>query len=492
MARRNANGEGTIYRRKDGRYEGAVYVLTTSGTRKRVRVYGATRAEVSKKLTEAKAKNDQGIPVADRSWKLGEYLDYWLEEVVKPGKKPKTYEQYELVTRRNLKPSLGQRYLSKLTVRDVQTFINQQSVDGYSARRVEMIRNTLSSALTRAMKEELVNRNVARLVDLKAPETGAEAVEVAPWSFDEVQRFLSVARTHRLYPAFLLALFYGMRRGEILGLAWKDINLSDNTLSLRQQLQRVGRELLLTSLKTKTSRRDLPLVEDMTKALEELRALELPVSEEDLVFRTNVGTPIEPRNFVRTFWKLCEQSGVRIVKFHHLRHSQATMLEHLQIPVKTAQAILGHSSPAVTQQIYQHGGMNLKRDALELLQARLRETKTAQADTPGRLVDAIDGNGSRQVSRQSHIWNDLLAWIISGGPRGARTLDTLLKRSTSNTIQQRITEVDVLLRDSRRHWLIGIAAVSVAVKRKSLSSLSQQDVNRSAMASSDLTRQDAT
>ncbi|WP_416986941.1 tyrosine-type recombinase/integrase [Streptomyces sp. T028] len=466
MARRNANGEGTIYRRKDGRYEGAVYVLTTSGIHKRVRVYGATRAEVSRKLTEAKARDDQGIPVADRNWKLGEYLDYWLEEVVRPGKKPKTYEQYELVARRNLKPGLGHKYLSKLTVRDVQTYINQQSVQGYSARRVEMIRNTLSSALTRAMKEELVNRNVARLVDLKAPETGVEAAEVAPWSFDEVQRFLVVARTHRLYPAFLLALFYGMRRGEILGLAWKDINLTDSTLSLRRQLQRVGRELLLTSLKTKTSRRNLPLVEDMTKALEELRALESPVSDDDLVFRTNVGTPIEPRNFVRTFQQLCDKAGVRIIKFHHLRHSQATMLEHLQVPVKTAQAILGHSSPAVTQQIYQHGGMNLKRDALELLQARLRETKTAQADTPGRLVDAIDGNGSRQVSRQSHIWNDLLAWIISGGPGGARTLDTLLKRSNHCNIEQRVTGVDAILKDSRRRWLLGAVAVSVAVNSR--------------------------
>jgi len=465
-ARRNANGEGSIYQRKDGRWEASVYVLTTAGVKKRVRTYGATRAEVHTKLTELKSKDTRGIPMPDKSWRLGEYLDYWLEEVVKPGKKPKTYEQYELVVRRNIKPSLGGRYLTKLSVREVQAFINQQATQGYSARRVQMIRNTLSSALTRAMKEELVSRNVARLVDVRAPESEIDKEELSPWSFDEVQQFLAAARGHRLYPAFLLALFYGMRRGEILGLAWRDVDLANGAFSLRQQLQRVGRQLILVSLKTKTSRRDLPLVDDATSALEELREHEQPATQDELVFRTSVGTPIEPRNFVRTFWQLCEKANVRVIKFHYLRHSQATMLEHLGVPAKTAQAILGHSSVAVTQQIYQHGGMELKRDALELLQATLRETKTAPAEAPGRLIDSVDGNGCRQVSRQSHFWSDLSAWMISGGPGGARTLDTLLKRSNLASSYDRVTVVDERWRACRRRLLLGAVAVSVAVKIK--------------------------
>lgn len=466
MARRNANGEGSIYRRRDGRWEGAVYVLTTAGVKKRVRAYGVSRAEVHAKLTELKSKDAQGIPTPDKSWRLGEYLDYWLEEVVKPGKKPKTYEQYELVVRRNLKPSLGGRYLTKLSVREVQAFINQQAAEGYSARRVQMIRNTLSSALTRAMKDELLSRNVARLVDVRAPDSEIGKEELSPWSFDEVQQFLAAARGNRLYPAFLLALFYGMRRGEILGLAWKDVDLANGSFNLRQQLQRVGRQLILVSLKTKTSRRDLPLVEDVTNALEELREHEQPATREELVFRTSVGTPIEPRNLVRTFWQLCGKANVRVIKFHYLRHSQATMLEHLGVPAKTAQAILGHSSVAVTQQIYQHGGMELKRDALELLQATLRETKTAQAEGSGRLVDVVDGNGCRQVSRQSQFWDDLSAWIISGGSSGARTHDTLLKSSTCDGSVDRVTVVDARLRVCRRQLFLGVVAVSVAVKIK--------------------------
>ena len=214
MARRNANGEGTIYRRKDGRYEGAVYVLTTSGTRKRVRLYGATRAEVHVKLTEAKAKNDQGIPAADKNWLLGDYLDYWLESVIKPNRRPTTYEAYEGNIRLYLKPGMGALKLTQVTVPALQRFLNQQLSDGRSVRKVEMLKETLSSALSQTMYEELLTRNVAQLVKLPSYESN----DVEPWTPAEVTRFFDAAKAHRWYPAFLLVSLYGLRRGEVLGL----------------------------------------------------------------------------------------------------------------------------------------------------------------------------------------------------------------------------------------------------------------------------------
>src|SRR5260221_3852959 len=116
MAKKGAVGEGTIYRRKDGRYEVALRSLTTAGTHKRIRQYASTRAEADEKLTELKRQVQQGIPAPDRTWKLGAYLDYWMEEVVRPARTSGTYEKDELVVRRYLKPWLGTRTLAQLSV----------------------------------------------------------------------------------------------------------------------------------------------------------------------------------------------------------------------------------------------------------------------------------------------------------------------------------------------------------------------------------------
>ena len=126
MARRKANGEGTIYRRQDGRYEAAAYFLTTSGNRKRVRVYGKTRQEVHAKLVETKAQADRGVPVPERTWKVREYLDYWLENIVRISQRPATYMRYENIVRLHLKPALGSHTLDSLTVPITQSLLREQ------------------------------------------------------------------------------------------------------------------------------------------------------------------------------------------------------------------------------------------------------------------------------------------------------------------------------------------------------------------------------
>ncbi|GAA4640430.1 hypothetical protein GCM10023196_105900 [Actinoallomurus vinaceus] len=125
--KRRPNGEGSIYQRKDGRWVGAAYVLTTDGTYKRIQVYGKTRDEVHKKLVEAQQKSNRGIPVADKPWKLGEYLDYWLEHVVRPAKRWNTYKKYEQTVRLYLKPGLGNQRLERLRVAKVQSFSMRRS-----------------------------------------------------------------------------------------------------------------------------------------------------------------------------------------------------------------------------------------------------------------------------------------------------------------------------------------------------------------------------
>ena len=165
--RRRHNGEGTISGpRKDGRYVAAFYAPTTAGTYKRVYVYGRTWEQARDRLVEEQAKIVRGIPVAAESWKLGAYLDYWLETVVKQSKRPATYALYETIIRLYLKPGLGHHGLRRLSVSVIQGYLNARLADGQSIRNVHLMRQVLSAALTRAVREEVISRNTARLAEL--------------------------------------------------------------------------------------------------------------------------------------------------------------------------------------------------------------------------------------------------------------------------------------------------------------------------------------
>lgn len=458
MARRGANGEGSIYQRKDGRWEASLYVVTAGGIRKRVRLYGNTRDDAHKRLTELKAKQHQGVLAPDKSWKLADYLDYWLAAHVKPTKRPKTYEQYETAVRLYLKPRLGSLPLTRLTVANVQTALNDMITFGGSVRKAQIVRTTLSAALTRAMREDLLMRNVARLVELK----DGEKEEIEPWSLEEARQFLAAAREHVLYPAFLMPLLYSMRRGEVLGLRWNDINFASGTIQVRQQLQRVGRELLVGPVKTNSGRRDLLLLDELRVALLEYSTYRQSVSRgSDLAFTTGAGTPIEPRNFVRAWWRLCEKAGVRVIRFHDQRHTTSTLLAELGVQPKVAQKILGHASVATTMNIYTHARQKDKEEAISRIGAALlSKPKDHTSESRG----LVGGERSRQNWPSVYAFTERIVWIISGGPSGTRTPDTLLKSSIEDPLQLRLTEVNRVAERATRRWKLGVVAVNLAVK----------------------------
>jgi integrase len=453
MARR-INGEGTIYRRRDGRYEGAAYFRTTSGSRKRLRVYGRTREEVHERLTEAKASAQRGIPVPDKAQRLGEYLDYWLEHVVRPNRRPATYEQYAWIVRRFLKPGLGTAHLGQLSVSAVQRFLNQTFAQGYSAHRIRLIRMVLSAALTRAQREELVSRNVARLVEIPA----YAAKERRPWSADEAKRFLEAARLDPLYPAFVLLMLYGLRRGEVLGLRWQDVDFQLHELRIRNQLQRVGGSLRQGPVKTRAGQRDLPLVTLASEVLTTQRAWQAGARAranewhahdgDQLVFTTRSGRPIDPDNFPRSFQRVCLQHDIRLIRVHDVRHTTATLLKNLGVPARDAQLILGHSHVSTTQQIYQHDDMSTRLEALGKVEKLFMRT-----------VGNVSTR-SRQFSRQAQVFVEQITSLTSGTPDRIRTYDLWYRNSINSTLYDRATEVNRLLNDCRRQWLIGIVAVN--------------------------------
>jgi integrase len=377
--RRRINGDGSVYKRGDGYWVGAFYACTTSGARKRVVVYGKTLDEARNKLGKAQQQARAGVPLPDEAWKLGLYLEYWLENFVKRTRRPATYALYEANIRLYLIPGLGNHRLTSLSVPMVQQFLNQRLEKGDSVRKVQVMRSVLSAALTRAVREELIPRNVARLAELPQWQRGT----IRPWSADEARQFLAASKPDPLYPAFLMLILYGLRRGETLGLHWEDIDFEAGTIHIRQQLQRIRGELQLGPIKTHAGQRDLPLL-DLARQVLELQAAQQAACRTDmgsawpesgLVFTTRTGRPVEPRNFVRSFRRICDANKIRLIKVHHLRHTVGSLLKDLKVPARDAQTILGHTRISTTLEIYTHTDEPARRDALARLHGLLDQSQ---------------------------------------------------------------------------------------------------------------------
>ncbi len=372
---RRANGEGSLWRRTDGRWCGAAYAQTTKGTRKRVYVYGRTRTEAREKLTALQRDLDRGVRVPAENWTVEAYLTHWLETVVRPHKAPKTHQGYELVVRRHILPVLGRKRLRGLSVPDVRNLVDELREQGMGTRGVQQTHAVLRNALQSAMRDELVVRNVAKLVQVQTPtyEVG-RGLSVA-----QARTLLRHTRTDRLHALYVLAIYLGLRRGEVLGLRWVDVDLEQEFLSVTHTLQRVGGELRFQPPKTRSSRRTVPLPGPCLEALrahrvaqdKERLAAGSRWRDEDMVFATTVGTPIEPDNLSRSWYKVRAVLGEPAPRFHDMRHTCVSLLLAEGAPPHVVQQIIGHSAIDVTMTIYAHASLDEKRTALSRLGQRL-------------------------------------------------------------------------------------------------------------------------
>lgn len=423
--RRRANGEGSIWLRKDGRYGFAAYVPTTAGTLKRVQGYARSHEEARKKLTKLLEQADQGIPVSSESWTVAEYLAYWLKNVVQVERRPKTYQGYEGAVRRYLVPELGNKRLGKLTARDVRLAFTriretcQCCRNGWDAvrevqrccalkdgeccqsrlspRMVQFVHAVLRNALQTAVREEIIPRNVAKLVTVSTPKYGVNR----GLTVDQARSVLKAARGERLYALYVLALCLGLRRGELLGLRWEDIRLvgcracggeggtpdgepcgrcaesgvESATLEVVQTLQRVGGALRFVPPKTADSKRTVPLPDLCVTALCEHKVKQDAERAEawpnwqdhGLVFPSRIGTPMEPDNLRRSWGRIRAAAGLDGVRFHDMRHTCVSLLLDLGVPPHIVRDIVGHSDIEVTMTIYAHAAVEEKRAALRKL-----------------------------------------------------------------------------------------------------------------------------
>ncbi|MEU3746879.1 MULTISPECIES: tyrosine-type recombinase/integrase [Streptomyces] len=372
--KRNPNGAGTITKRKDGRYQAAVYVLQPDGTRARKFAYGKTWEECDAKRRALLDKASNGIPVPTRSAKLSEWLPYWLDNVVQPRLKLSTYDKYEAHVRLYLIPMVGSKRLESLGVADVRRFLVQLEKKNTTATARESHR-VLRTALTAACREELITRNVATLVEPPR----AKARELSPWSLDETLDFLAAARRDPLYAAFVLAITMGLRRGELVGLRWADVDLDHRVLYVRQQTQR-RRGVLYDDDPKGRRRRAVPLPAMCIAPLRWHRMRQndqrVKAGEEwkgsDYVFTTRTGSPVEPRNVYRSFTRVAASAGLRVIRLHDARHGCATILTAAGVPPRVVMEILGHSQISITMDVYTHVVQDTQREAISHMDRLLK------------------------------------------------------------------------------------------------------------------------
>lgn len=342
-----------------------------------------TRRDAERALSKTLEQINHGTYVEPSRMTLAEYMPRWLEAARLRGLRQTTLVGYEVMITRQLIPRIGALQLRELTPAHLNSLYLEllergrlQRRGGLSPRTVRAAHTVLRRALRDAVRQGLLTRNVADLAD--PPSAAAARAEarksVKTWTPAQLRQFLDRTRDHRLYPAFLLGAMTGMRRGEVLGLRWVDLDLDNGRLVITQTLVAPRYRLVFSEPKTAAGRRTVALDDRTVTALREHRrcqaaerlALGPEYTDSGLVFTQEDGSPLVPLIFTQRFQKASRDSGLPQIRFHDLRHGHVTYLMQAGVPLPAIAQRVGHSSVAVTGDIYSHVSPELRIDVATL------------------------------------------------------------------------------------------------------------------------------
>jgi integrase len=385
MARRG-HGEGSIYLRKDGRWAASISL----GGRKRKTLYGKTRKEVQEQLKAALHEQQQGKLVTGPRQNVKQFLVYWLEDVQRPSVRLRTYQRYEMQLRRHILPAIGNMQLSKLTPQHMQAFYAQLLQHGLAPQTVRLVHAMLHKAFDYAVSVGLLARNVCDIVSLPR----VEKYEARSLTLEQVQQLLSAAKGHRVEALWILVLVTGMRRGEMLGLKWSDINLSTGVVSVQRSLVDVKGGIIESRPKSSKGYRSILLPAFAIEALRVHKERQIALRESatqwhdgDYVFCTSHGTPFAAANLRTMFKALLQRAGLPDIRFHDLCHSVATLLLSIGTHPKVVQELLGHGQISMTMDTYSHVMPTLQRDTMARLDDLLGNRDKNDDDGGSRGVE---------------------------------------------------------------------------------------------------------
>lgn len=394
MAKRG-NGEGNVYKRmRDGkvfRYEGKITYEDADGITRRHTVYARTAAECRDKMKKARQRVDDGAPVRDAATAVSSWLQQWRSTTLEASDRSRaTKSLYANLSRKHLEAEpFGALRLDRLKPSDVEKLIldmrrkmkaGPKDSDGNAGAPVRAlsdstIRSTyavLRSALDGAVRDGLIAKNPATAV--KRP--GIARQEATHMEPDSINAILRAAQASRYYPALALIAATGLRRGEALALRWDKVDLDTGVLRVAATIGRVDGELVISEPKTDRSRRQVPLSpavvallrnQKATQDAERQAAAGVWAGDDGLVFTTDRGTPVDPRNLLRVVEVAAKSAGVENVGVHSLRHSAAVAWLERGVHIKAVADLLGHSSISITGDIYGHTSDDTARAAVEVL-----------------------------------------------------------------------------------------------------------------------------
>lgn len=384
--RSKANGEGTIFQRKNGQWVSEITLGRDSKTGNFVRktLYGKTREEVWNKQRMYLLHQGRLSSAEFQSLTLGEWMLIWLTEYqTPPTTKPTTYSGYKYYIDAHIM-KIGHLLVCKIKPIDIQRFYSQLHKSGRRARSGELspktvrnIHNILHKALEQAVDNGIIEWNPSDKVSL--PKYKRKDPRVL--SVEEQAGFLEALTTESLTykTLFIVALKTGMRLGEILGSTWAAVSYKERTLHVHQSLHRVKMvgsdktELVITGVKTASSERYVILTPKTVESLRELERYQIkqsytgvPDRYKNLIFKSIVGTPLEPRGVMRKLYAINKRLGYPHINFHAFRHTTATRLLEKNVHPKIVQKQLGHSDIRQTLQ-YSHISMDVQMKGIDKL-----------------------------------------------------------------------------------------------------------------------------
>lgn len=360
MAKRRGAGEGSIFRRADGRWCAQIELPRgIDGKRRRKTIYGNKRSDVQEQLLAIRKKSDSGHSLlSDSRMTVTQYSSEWLD-LRRISVAPSTWLRDHSIMTLHVVPHIGHIKLRDLTPQHISKMLEVKSGE-MSPRSVAHLLGTLKKMLNRAVMMNLIDYNPAYRVEKPRVVTAQRTCFTA----SDAQRYLAEARGHKFEAAFMLALIHGMRLGEILGLRWSNINWEQQSLSITTSLtQDLDGSFRLGPTKNHRSNRPIELADSVVASLKARRKIQnaerLECGPEwvdnDLVFARLDGTPLSKTNFGRAYhYPLVERAGVPRITFHDLRHTAATLGLLAGTNPKVIQEMLGHKSISVTMDIYSH------------------------------------------------------------------------------------------------------------------------------------------
>lgn len=370
MGRKGEN----IYKRKDGRWEARYFKgYTSNGAKYYGYCYGKTYLEAKNKVNEARAAflNKQPLPEKGRKKRLSSYCDEWL--CLKRSRvKESTFEKYECILQKHIKPRIGGNYVEMLTEIQIEQFSYELLHDAnLSPKTVKDILAVLRSVLDYAIRQS----NMARPIEIAYPKNNYKEMRVL--SAEEQYQFIEYLTDDMDECKFgvLLALLTGLRLGEICALRWSDISILNRTICVRHTMQRLKNtnciadgktRIVITAPKSNTSFRVIPLNDDTANLC---RRWHLQ-NNAAYILTGNENHFIEPRTLQYRMEKYTKECGLEGVHFHTLRHSFATRCIEAGFDIKSLSEILGHASPTITLDRYVHSSLKLKRENMEKLNGR--------------------------------------------------------------------------------------------------------------------------